>query len=401
MAKMSTPLRVLLIVAVVAGGLLLPLWLRGRPSGERPPAPAEETDHRIPVGVGVGRASRLEERLSATGTILADERVEIVSEIAGKVEAVTFDEGGRVAAGTVLVRLDTATLAAERDRARFRFELTQRQEERERKLLEEGLISQETYDATVSELNVLGSDLELRQAILDKAEIRAPFTGRVGLRAISKGAFVTPQTRVAPLQVLDPVKIEFSVPESYARQVQPGASVRFRVQGLEEGFTGTVYAVEPVIDPDTRSLTLRARAPNPAGNLVPGAFAEVELAVREAPEALSVPAIAVIPELGGKKVFVLDEGRAVARPVRTGIRTESRVEIVEGLEEGEEVIVSNVARLTAGVEVKVTDERAGGRTSGGKPSSEDSVLPAGGGSGVPGERSPTTGSSTAGSGESP
>lgn len=363
MAKMSTPLRLVLVVAVVAAGLLLPLWLRGRSAGEEAAAaPAARADMRIPVGVETLVPTRLEESLATTGTVLPEEWVEIVSEIAGKVDEVSFDEGSLVEAGAVLVRLDTATLVAERDRARYRVELTERQEERQRELLADGLVSQEEYDLTVGELNVLRSDLELRQAILDKAEIRAPFTGQVGLRTISQGAFVTPQTRVTTLQVLDPVKIEFSVPESYAREVAPGASVRFRVQGLEETFTGAVYAIEPAIDRETRSLTIRARSANPGGELLPGAFAEVELAVRESVAALSVPAIAVIPELGGKKVFVLEEGRAVERSVRTGIRTESRVEIVEGLAAGERVIVSNVARLTAGVEVMLTEPEAAGTT---------------------------------------
>ena len=170
---------------------------------------------------------------------------------------------------------------------------------------------------------------------------------------------MTPQTRVTTLQVLDPVKIEFSVPESYARAVAPDARVRFRLQGLDETFEGTVYAIEPVIDPETRSLTIRARSANPDRQLLPGAFAEVELAVRESAKALSVPAIAVIPELGGKKIYVLEDGRAVSRSVETGIRTESRVEIVSGLSIGEQVIVSNVARLTGGVEVVVREGEEG------------------------------------------
>jgi membrane fusion protein (multidrug efflux system) len=357
MAKISTPLRWLLVLLVVGAGLMLPRWLASRDGVAEPEgAEAEPRDLRIPVGVETVRPMPIEESLAATGTLLADERVEVVSEVAGKVEEVLFDEGSLVSSGQVLVRLDTVTQVAERDRAFYRFELTERHEARQRKLLDEGLLSQEEYDFTVGELNVLRSELELRNAMLEKAEIRAPFAGRAGLRYVSPGAFVTPQTRLTTIQVLDPVKVEFAVPESYARVIAPGASIRFRVQGLPDTYQGTVYATEPAVDPETRSLTVRARSPNPGRELIPGTFAEVELAVRGSAEALSVPAIAVIPELGGKKVFVLEDGKAVSRPVETGIRTASRVEIVEGLEAGEQVIVSNVARVTAGVEVVVRDE---------------------------------------------
>ena len=360
MPRLSTPLRWVLVALVVVAGLVLPRWLGERGDATEAPAVSPAAaDRRIPVRIERVEPSRIEENLAVTGTILANERVEIVSEIAGKVEAVLFEEGTLVGAGEVLVRLDTSTLAAERDRARYRYELTERQEARQRELLDDGLVSQEEYDTTVGELNVLRSELELREAVLEKADIRAPFEGQTGLRAVSPGAFVTPQTRLTTLQVLDPVKIEFAVPESYARAIAPGARVRFAVQGLEKTYEGAVYAAEPAVDPETRSLTVRARSPNPDGALIPGAFAEVELSVRQSPEALSVPSIAVIPELGGKKVFVLEDGKAVSRQVETGIRTQSRVEIVAGLEDGEQVIVSNVARLTAGVEVVVRD---GGET---------------------------------------
>ncbi len=360
MSRSSSPLRWILIAAVIAAGLLLPRFLGKGGEADEPVAAAAPTDMRIPVRVETVSTGSIAENLAATGTILADERVEIVSEIAGKVEAVLFDEGTVVEAGEVLVRLDTSTLVAERDRARYRVQQTERQEARQRELLDDGLVSQEEYDFTVGELNVLRSDLELREAILEKADIRAPFEGQMGLRTVSPGAFVTQQTRLTTLQVLDPVKIEFAVPESYAREIQPGASIRFRVQGIEESHDGTVYAAEPAVDPETRSLTVRARAPNPERILIPGAFAEVELAVRESAEALSVPAIAVIPQLGGKKVFVLEAGKAVDRVVETGVRTQSRVEIVSGLEEGEQVIVSNVSRLTSGVEVVVRDDGEAG-----------------------------------------
>lgn len=353
MAKRVKLLSWVTIVLVAVVALVAP---RLFDAASEPAGPVEEAvEVRIPVRIEAVEPMPLEERLSATGTVLANESVAVVSEIAGKVEAILFAEGARVRAGEVLVRLDRSTLEAERDRAAYRHALLVRQEERQRRLLDEGLISTEEYDFTAGELDVARAELELREALLDKVEIRAPFDGRVGLRLVSPGSYLSSQTRVTTLQQLDPVKVEFSVPESYARHVEEGERIRFRVQGVEDWFEGEVYAREPVIDPETRGLKLRARAANERGLLLPGAFAEIELTIRAVEEALAVPAIAVLPEMGGKKIFVLEDGRAVARSVETGIRTASRVEIVSGLEPGERVIVSNVARLSAGVEVVVEE----------------------------------------------
>jgi membrane fusion protein (multidrug efflux system) len=355
MAKIPPVFHWVSIAAVLAAGLLLPRWLKSR-SDETAPQDSTQIEIRVPVRVETLAPARLEERLNATGTVMANERVEIVSEIAGKVDTIAFKEGAPVSSGAVLVRLDTSTLEAERDRARFRHERLQRQEARQRKLMEDGLLSQEEYDYTVGELNVLSAELQLRKALLDKATIRAPFQGVVGLRAVSLGDYVSSDTRVTTLQDIDPVKVEFSVPEAYARELVAGNTIRFRVQGVDEPFEGTIYALEPSIDPATRSLTLRARAANPDGFLLPGAFTEVELAVRQVEDALSVPSLAIVPDLGGKKVYVLEEGRAEPRVVETGIRTEARVQITQGLAPGERVIVSNIPRLAPGIEVEVVDD---------------------------------------------
>jgi membrane fusion protein (multidrug efflux system) len=355
MANIPRALRWLLLAVIIVGGLALPKWLGSRAtSSSTDVEPAVE--ERLPVQVEEVQPGPLKELLITTGTVLANEQIDLVSEISGKVEEILFREGSVVGAGAVLVRLDTSTLNAERERARYRFELVQRQEARQQELLDEGLVSQEEYDSTRSQLNVLQAELLLSEVELEKAEIQAPFAGIIGLRAVSPGSFVSSQTRLTTLQDIDPVKIEFSVPEAYARDLAVGDPVRFGIKGHDGEFLGSVYALEPAIDLETRSLTLRAIAANPERELLPGAFAEVRVAVREVPDALSLPAIAVVPELGGKKVFVLEEGRAQPRVVETGIRTETRVQITRGLEPGERVIVSNIPRLRAGIAVEVEGE---------------------------------------------
>lgn len=217
------------------------------------------------------------------------------------------------------------------------------------------MISQEGYDLALNQRNVLRSELSVIEAQLVKTEIRAPFAGVIGLREVSPGSYLSPQTRIATLQDIDRVKLDFSVPEKYAARLSPGGSVSFLVKGSEQEFAGEIYAIEPSVDPDTRSLLLRARCPKPGRVLLPGAFADVRLVVERIDDAITVPSTAVIPELGGRKVFVLRDGQAVPRAVVTGIRTEDRVQVVSGLEPGELVITTAIQQLKSGLEVEARE----------------------------------------------
>lgn len=302
---------------------------------------------------------RLEERLATTGTVRANEEVEIVSEISGKISRIHFEEGSRVAAGELLVKIDDSELLAERQRALHRMELAERAEKRQAQLLEDGVISSENYDVARGELNVLGAELQLIEAQLLKTEIRAPFSGVIGLRWVSPGSYLSSQTRIASLNDFDPVKLDFTVPEKYSALLKVGEEISFAVEGSDRTFPGTIYAIEPRVDASTRSLRMRAKCPNKDGVLVPGAFANVDLVLRSIPEALSVPSIAVIPELGGKKVFVYEDGMAQPRAVETGIRSESAVQITSGLVEGDRVIISGILQMQPGLEVEIEDSAAG------------------------------------------
>jgi len=175
------------------------------------------------------------------------------------------------------------------------------------------------------------------------------------------GSYLTPQTRIATVQDVDPVKVDFSVPEKYVGHLSTGRTIEFRTRGSEEVHTGTIVALEPLVDLTTRSLTVRATSPNPDGLLVPGAFADVEIVVRRIEGALAVPNRAVIPELGGKKVFVFAGGEAQPRPVETGLRTAELVEVTRGLEAGDRVIVSAIQRLRPGLAVAIEGSEGGGR----------------------------------------
>jgi membrane fusion protein (multidrug efflux system) len=353
------PRRGLGIVAAIAilAVLAAPKLLEFRRASTPAATASSETILRVKVHrVAPGR---LTERLVTTGTVRANEYVDIVSEISGKISAIYFEEGSRVAAGELLLKIDDSELLAERQRAIYRVELAERAEARQQELLEEGVISRENYDVALGELNVLRAELQLIEAQLLKTEIRAPFGGVIGLRWVSPGSYLSSQTRIASLHDLDPVKLDFTVPEKYSALLRTGDEIAFAVEGSDRHFPGKIYAVEPSVDAATRSLRVRARCPNSDGALVPGSFANVDLVLRSIPDALTVPSIAVIPELGGKKVFVYDDGTAQPRPVETGIRSENTVQITDGLAEGDLVIITGILQLQPGLKVEIEESPAG------------------------------------------
>ena len=343
-------------VAVILLAILV--WPRLQSRGKEPaPAPAAATSAAgpaaVPVTVAEVKRERLTETLSTSGSLRANEWVEVTSEISGKVVDIRFDEGSRAGAGDLLVKIDDSELRAQLERARFRVSLAAQREAQQKRLLEEGILSQEEYERQLSEKNVFEAELQLIEAQLKKTEIRAPFAGTLGLRNVSLGAYLSPQTRITTLQDIQPIKLDFSLPEKYASLVRVGQEVTFRLKGDETPRQARIFAIEPTVDLETRSLLLRAESPNPDASLFPGAFADVEIAVRSADDALAVPSIAIVPELGGKKVFVVEGGIAQPRPVETGIRTSELVEVTSGLAAGEKVITSGLLQIKPGARVEV------------------------------------------------
>lgn len=304
----------------------------------------------MPVNVEVVHTERMADQINAVGTIRADERVELRSEVSGRVREIRFREGARVAAGELLLKIDDSELRAQLARAESRLAIAEREEKRQRDLFQQNVASSRDLDNAATNLAVARAEADLIRAQLAKTDIRAPFAGVVGLRALSEGTYVTPTTPITTVVDDNPVKIDFVVPERFAGQLAPGDGIRFTVEGLPRTFTGTVYAIEPAIDEQTRTLGVRATSPNDDGALVPGAFAQVEIALPER-DALSVPSFALIPEIRGHRVLVMRGGKAEPRPVRIGARTTDRVEVLEGLAEGDSLILSGLMQLRPGAPV--------------------------------------------------
>jgi membrane fusion protein (multidrug efflux system) len=298
------------------------------------------------------------ETITANGTLRADEAVELQTEVNGKVASLNFVEGQRVNAGELLVKIDDASLRASLRRAEARRELAEIREKRLARLVAEGGVSKLEYDEAQGELAVLQTEIDIIRVELGKTSIRAPFDGVVGLRFVSTGAYVAPATRIATLQNLNNLKVDFSIPERYATFVKTGAPIRFTVAGSAATYTGVIAAVEPRIDVSTRTILLRALCSNPDLALIPGLFARVEFPVSKSEEALLVPAIAVVAGLEERFVFVARDGKAVRLRVKTGARTSTQVQVVEGLSPGDVLLTSGVQQLRAGMPVKVVPAKS-------------------------------------------
>lgn len=297
----------------------------------------------------------IEDRIFSSGTIEANEVVELSTEASGIITSIFFEEGREVEKGQLLVKINDSELQAQKQRAEYRLNLAEQREERQRRLLERGGISQDDYDATLNEVNVLRAEVRLIDAQIDRTEIRAPFSGIIGLKYVSVGSYISPATRIASLQEMDPIKIDFSIPERHLTRVSIGDRILFSVQGIDSTFTGEVYAIEPRIDTQTRTLQIRALSPNPDILLFPGAFATITLIMEQIDNALMVPAIAVIPELNAQKLFVLNDGKVEERRVQTGIRTSEKVQILDGIERGDLVLTTGLLQVRPVMEVEIND----------------------------------------------
>lgn len=296
----------------------------------------------------------LDNKVLTTGTILANEEVELKSEASGKITKIYFQEGSSVNDGDLLVKINDADLRAQLQSAKSRLELQKDTEYRQKQLLEKEAISQEDYDMTANQLEVNQAEVELIKAQIDKTEIRAPFSGIIGLKNVSEGSFVDNTTIIASLQNINPIKIDFSIPERYFTMVNVNDNINFTITGSSKNYVGKVYAIEPKIDPVTRTLKLRAMCPNTGREILPGTFANVELVLKKIENAILIPSEALIPDIKGQKVFVFRNGKAQPVQVETGIRTDQDVQLTSGISEGDTIITTGILQLKPGVPVKIS-----------------------------------------------
>lgn len=306
----------------------------------------------LPVEALVVKNGKLDNKLIVTGSVLANESLELKSEVSGKITGIYFQEGKRVKQGELLVQINDEEIRAQLEKQKHNIKLNEDNEYRQRKLLEKDAISQEEYDNALNRLNTTISDVKVLEAQLDKSRILAPFDGIIGLRYVSSGAYISPATTVATLYNVNPAKLEFAVPARYSTQVSPGKKVFFTIESDPRSWQGEVYAVEPQIDPNTRTLKIRAIANNTEGLFLPGQFIRVELILETIENALMIPTQAIIQEMEGPKVFISKNGKAMPVVVTTGIRTDRELEIVSGLQPGDTLITTGLLQIRPGAQLQ-------------------------------------------------
>ncbi len=308
----------------------------------------------ITVSGIVLKPQRMENIVRSSGTVLASESVDLSAEASGRIEKIAFREGAHVHNNEVLVTINDDDLQAQLKKIELQIQLASEQEKRQAQLLTKSSISKEQYDIALNQVNTLKADRENLIASIRKREIRSPFDGIIGLRYVSEGSYVSPATRIASIQKVNPLKVDFAIPEKYAGKVAVGDRVDFNSDETKYQFTGTLFAIEPKIDPTTRTMQLRALCSNKAEKVFPGAYVQIELRLKTITDALLIPTQAIIPVLKGQTVLVRKHGVVVSVPVTTGTRSSSMVQITEGLAAGDTVITTGLLQLRTGMKVNVS-----------------------------------------------
>ena len=308
---------------------------------------------KLSVNALVVKHQSMQDVFRTKGQLIPDEEVDLSFETSGKVTGIHFNEGSYVTKGTLLAKVNDQTLQAELKKLEAQVPLARERVTRQRTLLEKDAVSQETYQAVTTDLDKLMADIELVKARLRQTELRAPFDGVIGLRQLSEGAYASTGTVVAHLSKVSPLKLEFSVNEKQANEVKPGTSIQFTVENHPATYRARVYAIESKLDEKTLSLKARAIYDNPGGKLKPGRSASIEIILKEIDDAIVIPSIASVAEMGRDYAYVYKGGKAKQVFVKKGLRTASSIQITDGLQAGDTVLVTGVMQLRDGSEVEI------------------------------------------------
>ncbi|MDZ4681187.1 MAG: efflux RND transporter periplasmic adaptor subunit [Saprospiraceae bacterium] len=361
MSKRTIRILALVLAAVIFGGAFW-LFQTGFFSAETAAPPGKETggsgmpkQENIPIKAMLIKSGELTDYISVNGSTVANEKVFVSSEVAGKITDIKFSEGMLVKKGAVLVQLDNQELQAQMRELQVRKDLTQKIAERLQGLYAKEGVSLQEYEIARAEADQVKAQISLLGVQIEKRTIRAPFEGLLGLRQVSDGAYLSPGSPIVELVSINPINIEFSIPEKYSRQVARGTRINFRLDGSDEKFSATVVAKEPNIDANTRTLKLKASAPNPQGRILPGAFTNISVNLSKSDKAIMIPTQAIIPELNGKKVYVYKSGKAEAVNIETGVRQDTYIQVTSGLSPGDTLITTGILQVKPGSDVTITE----------------------------------------------
>ena len=326
----------------------------------------QQTEARSPVGPVGGRQQLavnatvlqpqvLENIFRITGILLPDEEVDLTFETSGKITNINFREGSFVQKGTLLAKVNDAPLQAELKKLEAQLPLAEDRLYRQQTLLEKDAISQETYQSVSTQLETLKAEIELVKARIRQTEMRAPFSGMIGLRQVSEGAYASPSVVVANLTKISPLKIEFSLTQNFVNKIKPGTEITFTVENDLQEYQASVYAVESRLDVKTLSLFARARYPNSDLKMKPGQSATIRIKLDQIENAIVIPSISTVKEIGRDITYIYENGKAKEVEITTGMRTASSVEVTSGLSVGDTLLTTGVMQLRTGMPVRITE----------------------------------------------
>ena len=350
-----------LVPCTIAGAAVAAVLALGVAGLGVAPAQAQSKVRIVAVEAITLEPTPLVETVFSIGDFVANEGVTIRPEVDGRIVEISFEEGQPVTRGQLLFRLDASIYQAQLREAEARLNLSRQNYDRAAKMNLKGHSSGEILDRALSEKRINEANVEVNKARLEKMRIVAPFTGTIGLRRVSLGEFVEAKNELVTLVSLDPLKVEFRLPERDCRIIRNGGDIRAEPDALPgEVFEGQIYAISPVIDINGRSIAVKAKVANPERRLRPGMFARVSLLVDQRIDALVVPESAIMQRGDGQFVYRILEDKAVLAKVSLGLRQTGRVEVVAGLSKGDTVITAGQIKLRPGYRVKVVDYAAPG-----------------------------------------
>jgi membrane fusion protein (multidrug efflux system) len=315
--------------------------------GEQAPAQSKTL-----VEVVVVKEENVSENITANGDLMANEATQLSVEVGGKVNKITFEEGEEVKKGQLLLELTNADLAAELEEAKAQKELLEKQLNRNKKLFEAKGISEDLLQQTETKYDQQKATYQMLLANLNKTKVYAPFSGTIGLRSVSLGDYLSPMDAFANLVDLSSFKIQFSFPEKYTNALKIGDSIQFSTASNSTIKRAVIYAVEPQVNESSRTISAKAKYPNTDKQLSSGAFVEVSYQIESFDNSITIPNQAIVPELEGKKVFLVKNGKVISKRVTTGIRRADQIQVIEGLQKGDTIVTSGLLQIRDGIPVQ-------------------------------------------------
>lgn len=356
MSKITKWSTIGIILLLILGMIIYPKIKKKNNELISAPKSSQRGSRVLNIDARVLKVQTISDQVMSVGSTIPDEEVALSFESSGKLTAIYFKEGAYVRKGDLLAKINDKPLQAQLNKLKTQIPFLEGKVYRQKTLLAKDAVSQEAYESIETEYEKLKADIEIIESNIAMTELRAPFDGKIGLRSVSEGAYISPSIIVAHLAKTSPIKIDFSVPENYASEIKRGTNIIFSMEnskGILQDYDAKVYAVENTVDMNTRTLKVRASYPNYDGKIIPGRHISIIIEREKIENAIAIPSEAIIPEMGKNLLYLYKSGRAEPVEVLLGIRTEDRVQILSGVSPGDTLITTGTMQLRKGMRVSI------------------------------------------------